>query len=490
MKNIKIALIALITSVTIFSCTDAIDIVQPGNLSEDAAFQTPEDLQKGLLAAYGSLSPETEIGFNSIFTDEVSLGLGNGGQGLLDGEYGFFLNSGSSAPGSLWYDYYGTINYTNRIIRAAEHITPDPENIDEQSAYYNTLAQAHVLRAWAHFTLLSYYSADMSDDSSLGIILVDFVPTIEDKLPRNTTGEVLALINADLAYYDTAITGDMTRYNDDNSDRKYISPDFVKAFRVRMAAYRKDYATAGTLADELIASYPLTARAQFTNIWKDLPVTGNDEVIFRLDRVNGNAKVGNIWASVDATASGSPFYEVSTDLYALLTTPGDVRKTAYTSTAITTEDGEFVTPIGKYPGSGGLALLNDIKVFRTSEMILIKAESLAAAGDFAGVAAQLQKINNARFTASTVPTVAVPANETAAWAAILLARRVELAYEGHRYLDFKRLGVKAGVDINRDPADCARNGACFFSNTDYRLTFPVPSAEVGANRNIQQTSGY
>ena len=59
-------------------------------------------------------------------------------------------------------------------------------------------------------------------------------------------------------------------------------------------------------------------------------------------------------------------------------------------------------------------------------------------------------------------------------------------------LDLKRLGVKAGVTIDRDPADCSIFNACSIPNTDYRFTMPIPGFEIGANAAIksQQNPGY
>ena len=90
------------------------------------------------------------------------------------------------------------------------------------------------------------------------------------------------------------------------------------------------------------------------------------------------------------------------------------------------------------------------------------------------------------------PVVAVATSQQAAWAQILEARRIELAFEGHRYIDLRRVGPKAGVDIERNPLDCAINGACFLSSSDYRFIMPIPSAEIGANPAIatQQKPGY
>lgn len=480
MKNYKLILLAFCTTM-IFSCNDAVDIFQEGELTPDVAYQTVGDLNQGLLGVYGIFNGVTDIAFASVFTDEVRIGAANGGQGLIQGEYLFVLNSTSGDAASIWYNNYQMVNFTTRIIKAAENITPEE---GEEAQYADILAQAHILRAWGNFRLLTYFSEDMTDDDALGVILLDFVPTITQKLPRNTNAEIFAYINSDLQK-----ESDLTS-NASNANRNFVSRDFVKAFRARMALYRKDYATANALATELINAYPLTSRAQYPLIWADVPIppTSADEVIFKYDYIQGDFLVGSIWASVNSTVTGAPFYEVSTQLANLLSV-NDIRRNVIIHP---TGNGTAVNPVGKYSGTGTAARLNDVKVFRTSEMYFIRAEARAAAGDFAGVASDLQTVLNNRFSAANVPTIAVPSSQQAAFAEILTQRRVELAFEGHRYLDLRRLGPLAGVDINRDPADCEEYNACFLSSSDHRFVLPIPISEIGANPAIagQQNPGY
>jgi len=498
MKRIKFLAFGLVL-VLAAGCNDAIDITQPGELSPDATFETVGDLEKGLNAVYAVDSQASEIAFSSIFTDEVRIGVGNGGQGLISGEYGFVLTTGSGDALSIWGTNLRLANWTSRLIVAGEALQIDESDADLVARKKNVIAQAHILRAWAQFKLVCYFSTNIADDNALGGILLDHAASTTEFIPRSTNGEIFAFINSDLAYVsDLAPVGTLDENGDpayaanaENADKKFISADFVKAFKARMAAYREDYATAEALADELIASYPLVpqtnaGRTAYKNIWKD---TNDSEVIFKFDRVNGDATIGSVWASVNATATGSPFYEMSTTLYNLLTANnGDVRKDAFLSPDFTDD----VHPIGKYAGSSGINLLNDLKVFRTAEMVFIKAEARANAGDLAGVKTALQMINKARFSVANEPQIPVPTSTQVAWAEILKQRQIELCFEGHRYLDLKRIGPKANVDIVRDPADCAINGACTLSSSDYRFTMPIPITEIGANPAIrdQQNPGY
>ena len=177
------------------SCNDAIDITQPGLLSADAAFQSVADLNSGLLGSYRFLDVSTDIQFNAVFTDEVSIGFDSGGQWLGNGEYGFVLNPQSAASVALWNNSYDALNSVTRLIEAAANIEPTAA---EQATYNNILGQAHALRAYTHFKLLSYLSPDLTNAGAPGVIILETTPGIEDRLPRNTTGETLASIDSDL----------------------------------------------------------------------------------------------------------------------------------------------------------------------------------------------------------------------------------------------------------------------------------------------------
>ncbi|MDG1571987.1 RagB/SusD family nutrient uptake outer membrane protein [Robiginitalea sp. M366] len=478
------------------ACNDAIEIDQPGRLDADAAFQSLDDLEAGLFGAYDQFDISPDIAFQSIFTDELSIGFDNGGQGLAD--YGFVLNAGSTAPQVFWVNGYQQLNAANRLIEASDII--EPQDAAEQARFNQILGEAYALRAWAHFILLSYFSTDYTNDGALSVINMDFVPTIDQQLLRNTNGETFALIESDLTQAASLISEDngVTRIND----------DFVTALRARIAAYRQDYATAGTLSQQLINKYPLANRADYQAMFLD---ESDGEVIFKLERTNndtydgqgatGSAAAGG-WAGarfafVNATLAGSPYFEMGRSLFNLLD-PTDIRydvMVAPTSLidpdyATNQDPAEDILVIQKYPGSEGQPLMNDLKIFRASEMYLIRAEAYVAQNNLTEAANLIKAIRDARFGTDTAAPVF--ANQTDAYAALLNERRVELAYEGHRYFDLKRLGSRANQGVTKDPIDCAFNGACTLSADDYRFTLPLPIVEFNANPGLreQQNPGY
>jgi hypothetical protein len=63
---------------------------------------------------------------------------------------------------------------------------------------------------------------------------------------------------------------------------------------------------------------------------------------------------------------------------------------------------------------------------------------------------------------------------------VLKQRRLELAFEGHRFFDLKRLG--------RDIVKAPHYNTVAFS--DVRILAPIPTREVDGNKNLVQNSGY
>jgi hypothetical protein len=480
-------------------CNDAIDIRQPGRLDAINAFRSVEDLQLGLLGLYDDWDLTPEISLSANFCDEIAVGFDSGGQGFA--LYDFVLNASSAAASDFWVRNYRVNNRATILIEAAQNLTPEADELDD---YNNILAQARFIRAYANLELLIYFSPDPRDDSALAAPVIDFIAPLNIQPSRNTTGEMWDYIESDV---NTALS-----LSNVQSDATFISTDAINALRARMAMTRGNYALAGTLANQLLASYGLSNTTQFQNMWLD---TDNTEVILKLERTQndnydgqvntgsvatGGGWAGSIFAFVDATLDGSPYFEMDRSIYDLLDA-NDIRRSTYVApTSVISPDypndpdpvNNDILVIQKYPGSEGQPLMNDLKVFRSAEMLLIAAEALVEnSNDFAGAAQLIKQLRDARFgSAQTAP---VFNNRAEALAGILQERKIELAFEGHRYKDLKRIGVAAGVGIERDPIACGiQSGACSLSADDYRFTLPIPIVEINANPGIsaQQNPGY
>lgn len=499
MKKIsKIIFIALLTIV--MGCNDAIDIRQPGRLDAINAFRTVDDLELGLLGLYNQWDLTPEISLASNFCDEISIGFDSGGQGLA--LYGFVQTPATASGADFWVRNFRVNNRASILIEAAGNIDPDAS---ELAQYNQILAEAYFIRAYANLEMLTYFSPDPRNDSALAVPVIDNVPALTIQPDRDTTGELWDYINADIA----ASQGLMTS----QSGVTRVSVDALNAMRARAAALRGNYPTAASLAQQLLTAYPIANQVNYQLMFLD---ASNAEIIFKLERTlndfydgqvntgsvgTGGGWAGSIYAFVSATLAGSPYFEMDRKLYNMLdATPGDVRYDVNVApTSVINPDyatdpdpvNTDIIVIQKYQGSEGQPLMNDLKVFRSSEMLFILAEARAAQNDLPGAAALIKQLRDAR-TGSAQP-LPVYGSQAEAFGDILDEKRKEFCFEGHRFRDLKRLGVAANRGIDRDITDCTAQGdACTLPASDYRFTLPIPIVEINANPGIasQQNPGY
>jgi len=541
--NISIIGSVLVSLGALQSCNDAIETnLQPGTVEDDGTpFTTTDALYNYMMGnVYGTLEPQYPIHVSAVLSDEVKPGASSGGQEFQLHRY--FLTSQEPRVSEIWQNNYAVINHVNRLIRGAAGITP--VNTTDETRLNQIIAQARAMRAFAYLQLESLFSTNMADPNALGVILIKDVPELNAKLPRVKNSDIYALIEEDLTFARNTFNGiaDPTQY--------FIGRSAVNAISARYYLYKGDYAQARTYAQAVISastavaanSFALAAATPITNTLSGNTIDSNTwrtqfyavgtsfnpyrqmwvdqnrgESIFSLGRIaltgNGTA-IGAVWNTNSSSLTGSPMWFWGRNLYNLfLDGYGDVTGTNVGAKGdirfLTNRDPSTVPNpnyaslypnnlgqtrstdrlvIDKYPGKSGSNTRNDIKLFRLSEMYFILAECAVNDGQLATAASNIKTVRDARnFRGATA--VPIYASAQAAWADILKERRVELALEGHRYVDLKRLAVKAGVTMDRNNTDdivLTSN----LDNGDYRYTLPIPLSEISANPNAQQNPGY
>lgn len=464
----KKLLILLFIATTIYSCDDQLDRAPVDVLINSTAFETVEDISTATDGVYTNFNPNVIIDINEIFTDNSRIGKDNGGQKLniLNQVVNTLTNSGG-----IWGNRYGSINDCNRVIQASEIITV---GFGEQERLDNLLGQVYAMRAFLHFDLLVYYGADITDPSALGVPYQETVSS-DDAPARLSTQETLDKINADLELASTLISDEF----DDNSR---ITQDFITFLRARIALFTEDWNGVIARTTSIIGEYPLANQGEYEAMFLG---DGNDvEVIYKYDNVLGFNR--NIAGEFIFTGTGGNFIGMADGLFDLLEAEGedgDIRFLVNTNP----EDADDENTINKYPPIAG-NYINDFKIFRVSEAYLMRAEAHAHLGNFSEAAINVQAIRNARK--GVVGETQAYSNLQSAIADIAFERRLELCFEGHRYLDLKRYRNILNEGIDRDPRDCDGSIPCSVSVNDNRWVLPIPQFELNGNPNMTQNPNW
>ncbi|QBA22820.1 RagB/SusD family nutrient uptake outer membrane protein [Chryseobacterium indologenes] len=488
-KALVIAVCLSSVGFTLNSCKDAIDIEQPGLLDDATLFTSVSNLNDYLVGSvYANMDTNNDIYFSAVFTDEVKPGAGSGGQEYEIHRY--FIDPTTGLTTGIWAQHYLVINRVNRLLAGAAQVTPAA---GEVAQYNSILAQARAIRAFCYLQLETFFAPDMKDPNGLGVLLLKDVPKVDVKLPRSKNQDVYDFINADLDYARSILA-----YNTPTG-RYYVDKGFVNAVSARFNLYRGNTTLAKQYAQDVIsnAGLSLTAASAYPTMWND---TARGEIIFALNRLaTGNgSSIGTRWNTNSSSITGNPMWALGRNLFNIInTTPGDVRRSVYVDpssiidpnylTSTSPRDTDQLV-VDKYPGKTSAATRNDLKVFRLSEMYFILAECETAANNFTGAATLIQQVRANRYNSGTAP-LPVYASSTAAYADILKERRVDLALEGHRYIDLKRLATAAGVTMDRNQTDDVVT-VTNLPNNSHKYTLPIPVQEINLNPQVQQNPGY
>jgi hypothetical protein len=125
---------------------------------------------------------------------------------------------------------------------------------------------------------------------------------------------------------------------------------------------------------------------------------------------------------------------------------------------------------------------NDVYIIRLADIMLLKAEALVQKADINGAMAL---VNQVRARVKQLPKAAANAND--ANNIIATERRLELAFEGHRWFDLLRTGK--AIEVMNAQKDGSGNSLNYNVTAD-RLVMPVPQQQLDLNPRLTQNQGY
>lgn len=473
----KIFLYTLVTSLLWMSACDGfIDLKPTHQLDRSNTFQNIDDYNNALTGAYGALLLGGYYGQNYLcmpeyMTDNLArtVELFSG----QDDTDNWLATPSAGRITDAWNDPYVVINRANTVIG---NIAGVAETIPGQRN--RILGQALGLRALAHFDLLRFFGQEYGRNSTaLGVI----VRTQNDLTypARKTVKETYDQIFADL---DEAFTllSNVDQTINISTNRYYIDRIVVRALISRVALYSGDYALARDAANDVITTsgFSLAPRSQFSDIWTADQTLG--EVIWKVRVQPGGVRIA---ADLFFPPGNFNTFAPTDEVRALFDEINDVRYNVSIKTRATAPAGSSLFIVGKYLGRAPLADgVNDNKVLRIGEMYLIRAEANARIpGQEAAALADLNALRAARITGYVNQNL----SGNTLLNSILLEKRKELLFEGHRWFELRRLGQ--GITRTECRPPCISS---VLPASSPRFVLPIPQSEVTSNVNVVQNPGY
>ncbi|MBC9796147.1 RagB/SusD family nutrient uptake outer membrane protein [Sinomicrobium weinanense] len=468
-RNIKHIIASLLIFACIASCSsDFLDIDPEQNVAAENVVTDVNTLQTALNGVYSKLQNSDYYGRSmyvipELMADNLALSIRNTGR-YIDYD-GFVVNEEDSYANDLWNALYEVVVNATRAIEGGEKL--EARSADQQAQIDQLVGEAYALRALAHFDLVRLFAQPYNfttDAGHEGIPVINHSSENEVSPARNTVKEVYIQVNED-------ISAAISRISEDKKDGRFSSYA-VKALAARVYLYQEDYANAIAYSSEVIDSgeFSLVGNAGYTDLWAE---EYNSESIFEIvNTIADNAGTNGLGHFFDPEGYADAL--ATEELFALYES-NDIRLSAITEGSKTGAEDEALF-VYKFPK--GTIHDDNIRIFRLAEQYLIRAEAYARTGKDAQAQADLLAVTD-RATPG-----AAPAGESgqALVDRILLERRKELAFEGHRLFD-----------LNRNKKDVRMIQSDHVIEATYpndKFILPIPLNELNANPNITQNPGY
>ncbi|WHT40168.1 RagB/SusD family nutrient uptake outer membrane protein [Myroides sp. mNGS23_01] len=450
--TLKNSVLLLLAFVFLTSCDRMLDIDPKENVDSDQIYKSVRYFEYGVVGVYNNLHLEYSTLLGSIMADECKLSSENTG---VDG-YAVHLNrwtysSDDELLHETWKDYYHALYKINTLLENKDRVPQ--ESAEDQAAMALLEGELKGLRAMIHFELHRIFGD--SDAKTGQALTVPYVTSTDlfQKPGKTPITDFYVLLWKDLQAAEEHLTNTHapTRF----------SLDATYALAARVALYQKEYPRAITYATKVMSQYALATKEQYTALWRANQTT---EVIFKLARNNeDDLRPNTLWYNFN---TGKSLFYGATKLIRSYEEE-DVRLSLFFGE-------EQANQIAKYAGEGNENRISDLPVFRLAEVYLIRAEAYLKTGAHSQALADIQALVQARTEADYEST-------TLDEDQLLTERFKELAFEGHRYFDLKRLGKP----LERQPEDLAAPtdlSQLFFGQPLYQL--PIPLKEVQSNPNL------
>lgn len=446
MRYRTIALIGAL-AVSAAACDDPLDVNPRASIIGTEAYDEPVELEIAVVGLYDGLQQaDGAYGRNTVvYPDLYADVLDFTGTYQTDAEVDqHTVTAENVAIADIWGDFYDVVNRANNVIASAPGLTDEVG--EEDVAQW--IAQAQFTRALGYFNLVRFFGG-------VPLVLEPTWGLDDDYQPARATQEqVYDRIETDLLAAIDVLP---------SSGSSYTATSWAAEMLLAKAYLEQnECGPALTLLDNVIDEGPYSLLASYEDVFR---VEDNPELVFSLEyTVNDNNALAFWFLSDHPNFGGRWGFAPSADLIGAYEGPERVNASV---------NQDAWGQVFGYKYHRIAAGDDDVPVLRLADAHLLRAEAnlcLNAAPDVV-----LADVNAVRDRAD-VPLLddgEVDTDEELV-EAIAHERFVELAMEGHRFFDLRRLGLaqsRLGLD-------------------ETQLVFPIPQRERDVNPNLTQNPGY
>jgi hypothetical protein len=465
LMRIRLIMTGLLVAFSVAACEDTLTLEPSNEVPAERAIVDATSAYAALAGAYDAL--QDDAGHDYLSGSFTAFGDLPSDDVVHVGTFDTFLEADlndllpdNGTLEDIWGAIYVGVSRTNRLIEQV----PNLANVS-QAEKNDILSQAHFLRALHYHNLVKLWG---------GVPLrLTHPPTAPEaaQIARSTVDQVYTQILADLAQARTMSVR--------TTHPVLASRGAIYALRSRVLLYRGDWAGVVANADSVMR---LTPAYELVSDYGSLfSTTVTTEDILRVVFTPEEEHFMGWWYRSKGAFGGR--YEIApscilaqqfdADVNCSLTAPyATYNPTDQRANVTVAKNGNAEVYGNKWPTGIGD---EGIHVIRFAEVILNKAEALARLGDLVGAVTELNKTRVRAGIGPYVPPVG--ATQQQILDAVWQERRLELAFEGHRWPDLVRTGRAVAVMGLQD--------------RPHQVLFPIPQQEIDVTSPpLSQNPGY
>lgn len=444
------------------SCDNILEREPLNEVNESQAISDLTSANAAVAGLYNELQSDEYYGSNYLIMSDVSSDIA---QSI--GTWDFYREmdtyevsaAGNTENDNFYTRAYATINVANNVLERIPELTNiTTEERDEM------LGAAYFVRGLVMFDLTRLYGGVPGVVGTLGVPIV--------KEPTNSLAEIQYPERPSLLESYKAVEEDLLTSLEllpNRGDKSIASKGASKALLSRLYLYIKDYEKVQQYSTEVILDPNYTLNPIFQDVFE---TKLGPESIFEINFNSSDQSDIRNWYNPNGgrgdLTSHELFYEQAT------ANPNDVRGELF---GYSESNGYFQTKYQK-PGD-----IDNIIILRLAELYLNRAEAKANSENLIGAIEDLNIIRN-RAGLESLSSQGLSQEEILEH--IAHERKLEFAFEGHRYFDLMRTGKIMDVLQNIE----RYNGPPVSLPTIERAVFPIPNFEIDANPNLTQNEAY